>query len=101
RGVGFEFNASAEAEMPFQKAERVKYRKRPPRIYSRQDLIESALGLKPLSEDARVSIPLVMTKAFDWNYEKEWRVVLMSTENKSLFTDMPFPPRSLSKIFLG
>lgn len=102
RGVAFEFDASPEAGMPFQKAEPVKYRRRPPRIYSQQDLIESALDLKPLPEDEETSRPLVMTKAMEWSYEKEWRVVMMSVEDRqSHFEDWQFSPRSLSKIFLG
>lgn len=102
RGVAFEFDASKDAEMLFRKAEPVKYRKRPPRIYSQRHLVESALGIKPLPEDSRTALPLVMTKAVEWSYEKEWRNVLKSrADDKELFSYLPFRPSSLSRIFLG
>ena len=102
RGVAFEFNASMSGEMLFGNAERVKYRKRPPRIYSQRHLVESALGLKPLPEDPETALSLVMTKAVEWSYEKEWRNVLMSrADDKELFSYMPFRPSSLSRIYLG
>lgn len=101
-GVAFAFDSSFIAGMPFVIAKPVKYRKRAPRAYSRKQFTDSVLGLAHLPNATRTLIPLVMTKSVEWSYEKEWRVVgAASPEERGLFSDMPFYPRSLSKIFLG
>jgi DUF2971 family protein len=102
RGVAFEFDASFTDAVRFAAAKPVKYRKRVPRAYSRKDFIEDALGLTALPDAARALLPLVTTKSLEWSYENEWRIVGMaSEEEQSLFEDLPFSPRSLSRIFLG
>ena len=102
RGVAFRFDTSVQADSLFRDAERVKYRKRPPRIFLGQDLLEGALGVRPLPVDEKTARRLVMTKAFEWSYEKEWRTVLMVRKGQlGLFSDLQFSPRSLTGIFLG
>ena len=102
RGVTFEFDASLTGGMPFGIARPVKYRKRVPRAYSRKDFIEDALGLNSLTDASQALLPLVMTKSLEWQYENEWRIVGSASEKEgNLSTDLPFSPRSLSKIFFG
>jgi len=102
RGVAFEFDASFKEGLPFETAKPVKYGKRVPRAYSRNDFIESALGLSPLPNAAQTLLPLVLTKSPQWSYEKEWRIVRVAAEEgQNLFADLAFSPRSLSRIFLG
>lgn len=102
RGVALEFDASSTAAMPFVTAEPVKYRKRAPCAYSKKNFIEDALGLAALPDAARALVPLVMTKSVEWTHEREWRVVRLAAEgDQDLFSDLPFSPRSLSRIFLG
>lgn len=102
RGVAFEFNPSFREGVPFVMAKPIKYRKRVPRAYSRKDFIEDALGLNSLPDKAQALLPLVMTKSLEWHYENEWRIVEVATkEEKNLFADMLFSPRSLSKIVFG
>lgn len=106
RGVAFEFDACYTGriaeEISFTAAEPVRYRKRIPRAYSQKDLIESTLGLSSLPDAAQTWLPLMLTKSLEWSYEKEWRIVrIAGEEGRSLFTDIAFSPRSLSRIFLG
>jgi hypothetical protein len=103
RGVAIEFDASfTSAESLFKTAKPVKYRRRVPRAYSRNDFIEDALGLKSLPDEAQAFLPLLLTKSLEWSCEKEWRVVRVASEEpQGLFTNMPFCPRALSKIYLG
>jgi Protein of unknown function (DUF2971) len=103
RGVAFEFNTSAHTDALFIDMKPVKYRRRPPRIYSRRDLAESALKIKELPDLADRALPLVTTKAEQWNYEREWRSVFVEecVDAQKLFSDRPFEPASLCKVFLG
>ena len=102
RGVAFEFDACCSEAVSFAAAQPVKYWKRVPRAFSRKDFIESALGLRLLPDTAQTLLPLVLTKSTEWKYEKEWRLVrVVANEGQSLFADVPFSPRSLSRIFLG
>jgi hypothetical protein len=103
RGVAFEFNTSAHPDALFSDVKPVKYRRRPPRIYSQRDLAESALKIRELPDLADRALPLVTTKAEQWSYEREWRSVFVEecVDAKKLFSDRPFQPASLCKVFLG
>lgn len=102
RGVVFEFDASFRAMVSFSTAQPVKYRKRAPRAYLRKDFVEDALGLNSLPDAARALLPLVTTKSLEWSYEREWRVVRLASEKEqSLFSDLPFSQRSVSRVYLG
>lgn len=98
QGAALEFRASDYR--PFNEARAVTYRRTPPKTFSAKDFVESALGLRDLPEPR--FIPLVMTKASEWSYEKEWRW-LGSVKNAETrrYEDCKFPPASLSKILLG
>ena len=102
QGVAFEFDAAAKEGVAFEAAKPVKYSRRVPRAYSRNDFIQSTLGLILLPDAAQTLLPLVLTKSLEWSYEKEWRIVRVAAEEgQSLFADLAFSPRSLSRIFLG
>jgi hypothetical protein len=105
RGVAFEFDACDTCftdKISFATSMPVTYRKRVPRAYSQKDFIEDALRLNSLPDAARALLPLVMTKSLEWSYEQEWRIVRMAAEDgRTLFTELAFSPRSLSRIFLG
>jgi hypothetical protein len=102
-GVAFEFETCDPDDKILRELRPVKYGKRPPRIYSTRDLVESALQLSDLAPLDERALPLVTTKAQEWTYEKEWRSVFveLSASATKLFSDRPFRPNSLSKIFLG
>ncbi len=102
QGVALEFDASFKEPVAFEAAKPVKYCSHVPRAYSRNDFIESMLGLRPLPDATQVLLPLVLTKSPEWNYEKEWRIVRVADdEDRTLFADLAFSPCSLSRIFLG
>ena len=80
----------------------MKYWRRVPRAYSRKDFIGSALGLGPIPDEAMAVLPLVLTKSEEWSYEREWRIVRVAPDQGlSLFSDLEFSARSLTRIFLG
>ena len=96
KGAVFEFKTTVN---PFNRTEAVVYRRTPPRTYSGNDYVDAALLIKPLPPpDLR---PLVKTKAPEWTYEAERRVLNEGSKDSSKYDDFKFPPLALSKILLG
>lgn len=100
-GVVLEFNCVDEIDSALLTAERVTYPTTKPPIYTAQWWGE----LMVLNQETAVQRVLDIathTKAPDWSYENEWRVVGYRRPNDTgHFTDYPFQSEELAAIYLG
>lgn len=103
-GVVLQFECIKELDVPLLGACEVQYSKVAPSISPQEEFIEEALGLRPLKKGEEVHKKLITTKAIDWKYEHEWRVVSTRRDSENQgnnYEDIPFHPPEISKVFLG
>lgn len=100
RGVMLAFRCVAEIDSVFGAAQPVVYCERMPRLF------DDNLLIKMLSGQANANVreiydKSVLSKAKDWAYEKEWRLVLNKTHAEQDYEDIRFSPQELATIYLG
>ncbi len=100
-GVVLEFHCLDVTGSAFLTPERVTYPTEKPAIYTADGWAElMVLDLETASE--KMLHIATYTKAPDWSYEDEWRIVSYKRPSDSgHFTDYPFDPRELAAIYLG
>ncbi|MBU4414824.1 MAG: DUF2971 domain-containing protein [Proteobacteria bacterium] len=102
-GAVFQLATLPESDTPLSVAKKVKYKEKPVRFYSLDELIKWTLfDIEP--DPARLQFSNhAYRKSKIWRYEEEWRVVDMCHyENKNdLYVDHKFIPQQLQKIFFG
>jgi hypothetical protein len=71
-----------------------------PSLLDRTELVEYLAGRFPLEEKLHLD-KIVMCKALDWSYEKEWRILHYGMPSDQKFTELSFAPYEISSIYLG
>jgi hypothetical protein len=102
KGAVLQFDCIEELDVPLLVAEPVIYSCDVPSMATEDEWIDTALGLRPQADGMETWKRLVLTKAKDWEYEHEWRVITKRRHYEQAgFEDTPFSPREISKVFLG
>jgi DUF2971 family protein len=99
-GVVFEFACVPELDSAWGSAMRVTYSDVMPPAFDDESLIRLGSGQGHSSPGALLD-KFVTTKAQDWAYEREWRVVLHLTDPNERTQDIPFSPGELAAVYLG
>ena len=71
-----------------------------PRLLNRVELVEYLAGKFPLEDKLHLD-KIVMCKALDWSYEKEWRILHFGMSPHQSFTELPFAVYEISGIYFG
>jgi hypothetical protein len=101
-GVAFQFECIKEFDVPLLAALPVTYADDVPGVVEdKEDLIEYSLGLRGVEPPPNLWKRLVTMKARCWEYEKEWRVITLSSAHGDGYDDWRFVPQEISKVFLG
>jgi hypothetical protein len=102
KGAVLEFQ-SIDHLSPWQIAKQVVYKNSPPILVTKDELIKSVTGQKPLqTDDPRFWEPYILTKTTDWAYQEEWRIISFCNKGETgLFSDYRFSPRELRSVYLG
>lgn len=100
-GAVLEFHCLDETDSALLTAEKVTYPTEKPAIYNAEGWAE-LLVLHPSAASEELLHIATYTKAQDWSYEDEWRIVsYKSPADSGDFSDYPFHPRELAAIYLG
>lgn len=99
KGCMLGFQHIDELSTPFAAAEKVRYTSEPPIIGSAVDFYLYGPNSK---QNRETRLAIYHTKAKDWEYEKEWRVIYKEkSAQDTLHTDFKFYPNELKSITLG
>lgn len=100
-GAVLEFHCLDETDSALLTAERVTYPTEKPEIYTAEGWAE-LMVLDQKSASEKMLHIATHTKAPDWSYEDEWRIVSYKRPtNSGYFTDYPFYPQELAALYLG
>lgn len=100
-GVVLEFHCLDETDSALLTAEQVTYPTEKPAIYTAEGWAELMVLDHRTATEKMLHIA-TYTKAPDWSYEDEWRIVSYKRPTDSGdYTDYPFHPRELAAIYLG
>lgn len=101
RGVVLKLNIIPELDSPLWITEPVIYKSKPPAVFKAKQWIEDVLSINPI-DHKKLTREYARMKSDIWEYEKEWRVWDLPTENKEqLFSDYTLYPEELGAIYLG
>ena len=100
KGVVLRFSCIPELDSVWGAAEKVRYQQEMPRLISQDEMVLTLTGEFDLSEQHLLN-KVVLTKAADWSYEAEWRVVLHMTDPEVDAKFIRFAPEELSAIYFG
>lgn len=101
KGIVLEFRCIDELDSAFLIAQPVTYPEEKPQVYSADGWAE-LLSLQIDVALNRIFEISTHTKAPDWSYESEWRIVSFKRPtDDGLFTDYKFDARELAGIYLG
>lgn len=102
KGVVLQLECIKDLDVPLLEAKPVCYSDDAPSMATEEQWLDFTLGLTPLPDGKTVWENLVLTKATDWRYEREWRVISKRRPyEKDGYEDTPFDPTEVSKVFLG
>ena len=100
-GVVLEFACNDILDSAWLAAQPVTYPEEKPEVYTLNGLAELMTTKTEIAVKKLLHVS-TYTKAPDWSYEREWRIVTFKRPtNFGLFTDYRFDPRELATIFLG
>jgi hypothetical protein len=103
QGVVLELACIPERDSAWGAAMRVKYGDMPP-MYDDDFLVRVLSGQASMNTAAFIDESIkrfVTTKAADWSYEREWRVVLHFTDPNQRYEKFAFSPEELAAVYLG
>ncbi len=98
-GAVLRFTCVEELDSAWGAAQPVKYQKAMPRLLDEMQTIKLMSGQAPLNRE-NIFENVVFTKAIDWAYEREWRLIggwNPGTEHE----DIEFHPREFTALYLG
>ncbi|MGQ0741956.1 MAG: DUF2971 domain-containing protein [Alphaproteobacteria bacterium] len=98
-GVVIRLSCLPERDSAWGAAVPVRYERRMPLLATEEDIIRLMSGDSELDHNA-IFNKAVFTKAEDWSYEKEWRIVGGRDPQKD-YEDIPFYSTELTGIYLG
>lgn len=100
-GVVLEFACNDILDSAWLEAQPVTYPEEKPEVYTLDGLAELMSTKTEIAVKKLLHVS-TFTKAPDWSYEREWRIVTSKRPtNFGLFNDYRFDPRELATIFLG
>jgi hypothetical protein len=98
-GVVLRLSCAGYEDSPLLMAREVQYRKEMPLLFDHGRLLRYLTGQAALDGEIIMSVAL-LTKANDWAYEQEWRVVYHGREPVAL-SDDKFEPRQFTAVYFG
>lgn len=100
-GVVLEFRCNEHTDSPWLVARQVEYPEVKPAVYTAEGWAQ-LLSLRTDVAAQRIIDVATYTKASDWAYEKEWRMVTYKRpEDTGHYTDYPFHPDDLASVYVG
>ncbi len=100
RGVVLEFKCVPEIDSAWGAAQPVRYSREMPKFMSDEEFAKSMSGQgEPSVEETMDRV--LFTKASDWSYEKEWRIVGGRSESSTLYEDIPFATSEFAAVYFG
>ncbi len=101
RGAVLEFRCIDKLDSAWLAAEQVSYPNEKPWIYRAEGWAKLLIHETDIACHQLMRIA-TLTKAPDWSYEKEWRMVTFKGKGEDgLFSDYPYNPVELKSVFLG
>jgi hypothetical protein len=98
-GAVLRLSCAGDADSPLLMARQVEYRKEMPLLFDHGRLLGYLTGQSALDAETMMSAAL-LTKADDWAYEQEWRIVYHGREPVA-FSDDKFEPRQFTAVYFG
>lgn len=98
-GVVLRLSCPGDENSPLLMAREVQYRKEMPLLFDHSRLLKYLTGQATLNAETMMDAAL-LTKADDWAYEQEWRVVYHGREPVA-FSDDNFAPRQFTAVYFG
>jgi Protein of unknown function (DUF2971) len=98
-GVVLRLSCAGYEDSPLLMAREVQYRTEMPLLFDHSRLLKYLTGQAALNAQTMTSVAL-LTKANDWAYEQEWRVVYHGREPVA-FSDDKFEPRQFTAVYFG
>jgi Protein of unknown function (DUF2971) len=99
-GVVLQLSCISELDSVWGSAEPVKYAREMPVLFNQEGMISFLSGETSL-EDEPVLQKVILSKAEDWAYEKEWRIGAPGYNPSKTFEYVRFNPQELTGIYLG
>jgi hypothetical protein len=101
RGVALRFETPEGVDSPWRLAEPVNYTVELPLAMTRENFVDYAAGRAALDPQA-LARTMVLSKAKEWEYEKEWRIASGDGRDKTReFEDIEFNRKELTGLILG
>src|SRR6266403_74673 len=98
-GIVLRLSCAEYEDSPLLMAREVEYRKEMPLLFDHRRLLKYLTGQSALDAET-ISSAALLTKANDWAYEQEWRVVYHGRE-PVVFSDDKFEPRQFTAVYFG
>jgi Protein of unknown function (DUF2971) len=99
-GMVLEFKCIEKLDSVFGVAQPVDYCEKMPRLFDEDFLVQMQSGQVNMNV-RQIYDKSVLSKATDWAYEKEWRLVLNRTRTEQDYEDISFSREELSAVYLG
>lgn len=103
KGVVLKLKVNEETDNFLCAADPVSYQQEMPKYSPKEAFLDQSFGLKSNQEDIHKAFKdLVITKASNWSYEKEWRVIIPSVlRNGESFRDFSLGKGDLEQVIFG
>ncbi len=101
RGAVLGFRCTEEVDSCFRIAEKIQYLDQKPDVYTDRGFAK-LLCLNGVAAARKTAKLATLTKAADWSYEREWRIVSYADpDDAGHFSDWPFERVDLAFVYLG